>query len=687
MRECDQNKEKSAPELIPVLNVPNKKPLDIGNGRITVSIGMNGRISSINAPHKKHGFITLTPLAQFPDDKWYDSVFVRQYRRTLVDLAEKHGADGGFGVEVGDPNVFKQIYIVDGEQVLISYRSGHLHYCSYFSVVEIAQQPSIVHTLKVYNKGAEKVVLPFTVGGKLSLNRCSYGQLTEGGPIPIPPVENIWTAAGGQLQLFNPNLQARAYIWAYLNQCPLTLKTGKGESGQPVEYTSFHELVLQPEEEAVIQVLYTLMDTSDSDNITTVSGAEWEARRVACLTEELDRLNTLINNYAEKILAEGRDQPSSGSQKPSLPAHVTDLIIKRNLAYILGCCKVPVSAEHHCIMTDHQLLPLSWNRDAYYMLSFLLAADRQIEKLYPGAKSTILRDHIRDTIKGHLLWMFEMAERPQGYWGRAYLTNGYCKDHVFQLDQQCYPLLELCDFYFTYGDRNVVERVGPKIKAVLQMLLECKASEQWLFKTGETPADDKVDYPYHFSSQVLLWYTFEQLARLNHEFKFCEWNLAEWAERVWKDCWHSFKTQHGDKTLFAYLTDLNGRYQFYHDANDLPTVLAPMWGFCTADDRTWLNTMNFAFSKDNHGGYYTGQYAGLGSVHTPHPWPLGDAQELLFARLIKNKEREEKVLKKLCTIVQWDGMFSEAVDEHEGHVTSRHWFSWPGAFIGYVLLS
>jgi meiotically up-regulated gene 157 (Mug157) protein len=107
---------------------------------------------------------------------------------------------------------------------------------------------------------------------------------------------------------------------------------------------------------------------------------------------------------------------------------------------------------------------------------------------------------------------------------------------------------------------------------------------------------------------------------------------------------------------------------------------------CDSNDPVWRHTMEFAFTSANEGGFYDGAYAGLGSVHTPHPWPLGDAQELLFRWLSQDEARRDNVLAKLLRIVQWDGLFSEAVNENTGVVESRHWFSWPGAFISTVLI-
>ena len=83
---------------------------------------------------------------------------------------------------------------------------------------------------------------------------------------------------------------------------------------------------------------------------------------------------------------------------------------------------------------------------------------------------------------------------------------------------------------------------------------------------------------------------------------------------------------------------------------------------------------------------YNGTFGGLGSIHTPHPWPLGDLQKLIFARLTQNRALEQEVIKKLLSIIQADGLLPEAVNAETGRIESRHWFSWPGAVFGMELL-
>jgi meiotically up-regulated gene 157 (Mug157) protein len=109
--------------------------------------------------------------------------------------------------------------------------------------------------------------------------------------------------------------------------------------------------------------------------------------------------------------------------------------------------------------------------------------------------------------------------------------------------------------------------------------------------------------------------------------------------------------------MYAYATDGQGTYRFYHDANDIPLVLAPAWRFAPADDPVWRATVDFAFSAANEGGFYA---SGLGSVHTPAPWPLGDVQDLIAARALGDEDRARRAWDRLHTAARWDGALPEA---------------------------
>jgi hypothetical protein len=233
------------------------------------------------------------------------------------------------------------------------------------------------------------------------------------------------------------------------------------------------------------------------------------------------------------------------------------------------------------------------------------------------------------------------------------------KDPAFQLDQQLYPLLEAVE-------AGLAPTYAREIRETLAALERYREGD--LYATAETPADDPMPLPFHFSSHVLMWRTLRALSDAGFDVD---------AERVRRATLASFV----DQGRFAYATDGRGRFHHYHDANDLPTVLAPRWGFCPADDPRWRATVAFAWSAENKGGYYGGPLGGLGSVHTPAPWPLGDAQDLIVAKTVGDEERVRRVKDKLARVATWDGLYPEAYDAETGDVRSRHWFAWPGAVI------
>lgn len=643
--------------LAPLLSVSNRKPLDVGCGRLSASISSYGYLLSINGPHPTAGFITLTPIPQFPNGQFYSSGFVRQYRRRLVELSEQPAC--GFGLRPRGNVLNTTIHLVDTTAPLFRYRLDHFEITSLFLAGENNEQAWLINQVAISNPGHVPAIFVYDIGGTLSMNRCSYGQLTEAGPIPLQPLENVLEVKANHLSLANRHLPARADLFVFDGPEPLPLSADLQTDAAPVSYSHTTRMSLPPGETRLITMMYLLTPS--------------EKEPVAPTGTEIDRWITRARESLPQWKASG-DQSAA-------------YIIQRNIDYILSCCAVPVTDEHVCVITDHQLLPLAWNRDAYYMMQLLLQAEQQTEHLVEVSWQSVWREKIHHVIKGYLLWMFETAQRPHGYWGRAYLTTGYCKDDVFQLDQQCYPLLELCDYAMRFNDEELVKRLLPQINEILRMLMTYKDSHKWLFRTGETPADDKMAYPYHFSSQVLLWHTLKRVAHLNASMSFTPLDLAAWAEHVRQDCLEGFQTTYEGKALFAYLTDLHGHYQLYQDANDLPMVYAPVWGFCQSDDELWVHTMQFALSPHNKGGFYAGPFGGLSSVHTPHPWPLGDGQELLYGKVTGDQERYKRVLQKLKQVIQWDGLYSEAIDEETGRVESRHWFSWPGAFISTILLT
>ncbi len=95
--------------------------------------------------------------------------------------------------------------------------------------------------------------------------------------------------------------------------------------------------------------------------------------------------------------------------------------------------------------------------------------------------------------------------------------------------------------------------------------------------------------------------------------------------------------------------------------------------------------MEAAFSPANPRGWFAGRFGGLGSTHTPAPWPLGDIQQLAYARLLGDQRGVAEAVRRMAAGACWDGALPEARDAATGAVVSRHWFGWPGAALVAVL--
>ncbi len=577
------------------------KPLDFGGDGVIGSVDANGRLIALNTYHPQHGFITLTVADPFPEDQRYNPAEVRRYRAGLAQL-------DGFGpVEMGRVTQRAAALLADAlPQISLTFEEGQQTEMTAWAQGGGAFQYWKLASVPVWR-------------GRLSLQRCAYTQLTEGGPVPMPDVETIARLADGVLTLENPALPWAAAI-----------------AGFP-------------------------------------SGASWERRARGPLDIEIAGqagATTLVYGFGPTV-AEAREAVRRLSRDPTARLEAVaqtwralfadapdDLLIRRGLSYGLMLA-VPVG-ESCCILTDHMLLPLSWNRDAYYVAGALLRWRRELS----------------DVVRRHLLWLFEVAERPDGVWGRCYLATGRIKDAAFQLDQQLFPLLELAEYVQHTGDTATWERLRPIVAALIETLLSRQSPVAWLFPTDETPADDPLVLPYHFSSHILMWHTLRQLAMLMDDTR-----LASDAEVLRRTAVEHFITVREHRTLYAYATDGAGRFHCYHDANDLPLVLAPVWGFTPADDPVWRSTLDFAFSQENEGGCYAGR---LGSIHTRAPWPLGDIQELLLARLTGDETRQQQAWERLRAAAQWDGALPEATHPETHAVVSRHWFAWPNAALAWA---
>jgi hypothetical protein len=332
-----------------------------------------------------------------------------------------------------------------------------------------------------------------------------------------------------------------------------------------------------------------------------------------------------------------------------------------------------------CIITDHRILPLSWTRDAYYQALLLLCVSAR----EPRAVSTV---------ESHLRWLWWRSRDPRGSWMRSHLTNGRVKDEGLQADQQLYPILELCDYRRIAGHWPDREVPGGRPGAMWR----AAAAEAWtrlprdrrtgLLFSEENPADDPSALPYTLSTQILYWYTAVRLSEWESELDLGPLHLLATAGRV-REAVDAYFTVTGPYGLqWSYESDLRDGRRIYNDANDLPTALAPLWGFCDADTPAWRATMHFTFGEHNS-AYHAGRYGGLGSAHTPGTWPLGDVQQWTAASLLGDRRAASDALDRLIRVSATDGLLPEAYEPDTGAWRARDWFAWPSAALGAVYLN
>lgn len=570
------------------------KPLDIGNGIVSGTVTPSGRWLSLGIAHPLHGRVELTTMDPFTGSR-FDQAQVRAYRASLADPKRP-----SFGFELLDTEPSSVRLLEDSSPSAVVERpEGRLE----STIVAPAGRSGVIQIVRI--KATTEIRGP-TWTSAMRLARAEYTQLTAGGPLP-------------EAHTHNRTSMHQRDDWPD----SLFLIDDRALGAAATMAATYAEISAGSEATAILVVSLGL------EPLATMTEAHELARDAEMLVEQ--------HRKERSRLWTGLDLDGAAAQP-----------VRRGVSYMIDCAASRVG-DAIAILADHQILPLVWTRDAYYVSRALLAIGPR-------------EPRIRAVVDGFIRWTFEAAETIEGWWPRASLASGAAKDPAFQLDQQLWPLLLIADHARLTGDPSVREHYAESCANVIERLLAAR-TPFGLIATAETPADDPLVQPFHFSSHVLLW---RALAAFDHSA----------ASEVRDATLRHFASEGRFAYAVAGPDAANARH--YHDANDFPTVFAPGWGFCSVDDPRWRATIDFAWSIEND-GYFAGSLAGLGSVHTPHPWPLGDLQEIVVGRVMKDPARETRAKARLPAIETWDGMLPEAYDETSGAVASRHWFAWPVA--------
>src|SRR5688500_1202541 len=407
------------------------KPLDVGDGIVSGSVTPGGLWLSLGFTHPVHGRVELTDAPAFPDQSRGDQGAARRYRAD-PGAPKRHGCalymlGGGaeaLGVEDSRPLAVHEISYARVEALTLAPRGRH----GAIQIVRIAARD------KDTGIGANW-------RGSMRLARAAYTQLTPGGALAAAPERTTFGEDGQLIWIDDRELGAAAAI-----ALPPNSQVPAGTS-VPI----------------VVAIALAL----------TLDDAVREAMLLAGEGHEL--VGVEVRERRTWWQGVGHDTESD---------HAT----RRASAYALDCAAASAGDGVVAMLADHQILPLVWTRDAYYVCRMLLALAPRDQR-------------VRAAVDGFLRWLFVEAERPAGWWPRASLANGASKDPAFQLDQQLFPLLLLQDHARLTGESSVRDSYSRVRDEVLHALL-ARRTPFGLIATDETPADDPLEQPFHFSRHV-----------------------------------------------------------------------------------------------------------------------------------------------------------------------------------------
>jgi uncharacterized protein len=290
------------------------------------------QILQISAFHPKHGIILAEPYEQFDGTKFRDSAFVRQYRTRML-RSIKNGTPG-FGLRFESEPHGLEIDLDGLGRAKVSY--GLDHGVAITTTLHVSESGAVIQSAEIKSVADTASRISYVLDFGISVNRASYGQLTEGGPIPIPRSENKLSATVRPPGLSIKNAPLDAHLEAYLQL-----------DGQFVD-------------------LHKAIQDKTFDNSPVVGkysqSLRIPPRGMRILTANFSLRPGVVNDaYENERLPQqvGLARLWKGAER------VGRFIVRRNLEYILGNCAIPVppTKQAVCLLTDHVALPLGWMRD------------------------------------------------------------------------------------------------------------------------------------------------------------------------------------------------------------------------------------------------------------------------------------------------------------------------------------
>lgn len=257
----------------------------------------------------------------------------------------------------------------------------------------------------------------------------------------------------------------------------------------------------------------------------------------------------------------------------------------------------------------------------------------------------------------------------------------------FELDELCAYLLALEQYVRATEDYAVLEEVGlggtsrviDGVGYLEKLLEEQRNPERGLYSTFLSPTDDPVTHPYLTYNNAMVWRAFRALALLKRRRgdSLGEWRANQQAVQLRETIRRHAVVEGPNGPMFAWALDDRRRAQVLDQPPGSLQLLA-YYGFCEADDPLYVNTVNWIHSSDNP-DYYPGPFGAPGCEHSPHPWPLMAAYDVLVGRDV------ERGMRFFRTARMDNGIACETVDGETGRVKTGAAFATVAGFIGYAL--
>ncbi len=247
----------------------------------------------------------------------------------------------------------------------------------------------------------------------------------------------------------------------------------------------------------------------------------------------------------------------------------------------------------------------------------------------------------------------------------------------FELDELVSPIIALEAFIAAGGDEALLHEPDTKrgVELILRRLRASRHERLPLYETFLQPTDDETLYPYLCYNNVLVWRALRALSRLYGEEYAC---LEQQAERVREAVYRHFVFEDSrGRQFFCWSADLEGRWNIY-DEPPGSLQLLPYYGFCSAQDEIWRNTVDMIRSADYEYSFHGCPIAQIGCAHAPYPWVLSLCNSLLCGF-------EAEALRQLELMRMDNGIACESVDAYTGECTTGAAFATCAGFLCHSL--